>query len=132
MQFPSRVSAFVLGVILTAGCGSEPAAPAEECSLPDDPHFDFTKVTLDADKSNKDCPEIDAALLDADALAEQGSCEQSIVDCVIELNCDYEGFAIHGRMIESGDGLTGRFDIETPVTCLYTVKAKWKASDAGD
>lgn len=112
------------------GCSAEPA-PSPECSLPEAPRFDFTEVDLDEARSNAGCPEIAPDSLDTDALAEQGLCEQAIVDCVIELTCDYEGLAIHGRIAESDGALVGRFDIESPVTCLYSVKAEWKVSDGG-
>lgn len=121
---------YVFSGVAVSSCGDE-AAPPVECSLPESPRFDFTEITLDADKSNRECPEIAPSALDTDALEAQGVCERAVVDCVIELTCDYEGLVIHGRMKEGSQGLVGRFDIETPVTCLYDVKATWKQDDGG-
>jgi hypothetical protein len=123
------VRCVVVGVSLF-GC-SDDQEPAVACTLPETPRFDFTAVELDVDKSNAQCPLIAPSSLDTETLAEEAACEQAIVACVIELNCDYEGLSIHGRMAESNGGLAGRFDIETPVTCLYSVKAKWKGPDGG-
>ncbi len=117
-------------MLAASGCGSGEEAPSV-CTLPDAPRFDFTEIELDAPKSNPDCPEIAPSALNTDALAEQGVCEQTIVDCVIELDCDYEGVAILGRMVESDGQLVGRFNIETPLTCVYSVEAKWKQADGG-
>lgn len=120
----------VLVGLVAPGCSDDEAPPAA-CALPEAPRFDFTEIALEEDKSNEQCPEIAPSALDTDALSEQGVCEQTIVDCIIRLTCDYEGLTINGRMAEANGGLSGRFDIESPVTCLYAVKAKWKEPDGG-
>lgn len=112
------------------GC-SDDAGPPASCTLPSTPRFDFTEIDLEEKRSNAACPEIAPSALDTDELSERGVCEQTIVDCVVRLTCDYEGLTIKGRMGESNGGLSGRFDIESPVTCVYAVKAKWKETDGG-
>jgi hypothetical protein len=114
----------------SSGCGDSEAPPGE-CSLPEEPRFDLTEVTLDVDRSNDQCPTIAASALDTDALAEQGDCEQVVVDCVIELTCDYEGLTIKGRLAEREGKLVGRFDVEQPLICIYAIQAKWQTSTDG-
>lgn len=116
---------------LNMGCGDPEASPAA-CSLPAEPEFDFTKVDLDTDRSNANCPVIAASALDTSALAEQQRCEQAINNCVIELSCDYEGLTIQGRLAERESGLVGRFDVESPFVCIYSVQAKWKSASTAD
>lgn len=110
---------------LSSGCGDK-EAPAGECALPEEPRFDLTRVTLDGDRSNDQCPAIAAEAFDTDALAEQGDCAQVVVDCVIELTCEYEGLTIYGRLAEREGELVGRFDVEQPLVCIYSVEAEWQ------
>lgn len=114
--------------LVTLGCGEE--SPTQ-CNLPEPARFDFTEVKLETSKSNANCPTIAPSALDTDVLSEQNVCEQDIVDCEVQLTCDYEGLAIHGRVVESEGRPVGQFYTEAPITCLYAVKGKWKKPDDG-
>lgn len=114
--------------LVTLGCGEE--SPTQ-CNLPEPARFDFTEVKLETSKSNANCPTIAPSALDTDVLSEQNVCEQDIVDCEVQLMCDYEGLAIHGRVVESEGRPVGQFYTEAPITCLYAVKGKWKKPDDG-
>lgn len=120
----------LLNLWLISACGGT-ETPPPECTLPNEPLFDVTEVKVDEAKSNDDCPDIAAADLDTQALQQQGLCEQKVDDCIIVLTCDYEGLTIRGRLAERDGALVGRFDIEQPITCVYSVKGEWQDDDGG-
>jgi hypothetical protein len=121
----------LLAAALHVAC-SDPEAQPGECSLPAEPEFDFTEVDLDTERSNVNCPEIAASALDTTVLAEEQRCEQAINNCLLELSCDYEGLTIEGRLAEREGGLVGRFDVETPIVCIYSVRAEWTSGTVAD
>lgn len=113
------------GLLVTLGC-SDDASSEDSCTLPKEPAYEITSTVLKKSASNDACPTEVPAALDSKSLEEQGSCQQDISDCVIQLECDVMGFAIEGKLAERDGNLVGRVEVTRPIKCVYEVTGKFR------
>jgi hypothetical protein len=123
----------LLCLIATAGCASDPPTQvpngpdaAGECLFNEDSRLVFTEVERADDLSNVLCPELTPDTLNGQVDAASGeACDVTpTAGCSADVQCQFLGtFNVTGSVTEVGDVLEGRFEVTTPVMCVYFVTA---------
>jgi hypothetical protein len=125
MWFALRMVSVGLGLLSVASCCDDPPEP-EECTLPEEPQFEVTSTVLQVNASHAECPTDVPAGLGSDEIESQGLCEQEIVDCTINLDCDVNGITVVGQLGELDGTLVGRVEMTKPIKCVYEVTGRFK------
>ena len=123
----------LLPLIAAAACAGDPPTQvsngpdaASECLFNEDSRLLFTEVERADDLSNALCPELTPDTLNGQVDAASGeACEVTPkAGCSADVQCQFLGtFNVSGSVTEVVDVLEGRFEVTTPVMCVYFVTA---------